>query len=255
MTTRLWALDGARLTMDRAELVEGLDPGPVTLVVPSFLVAHDEQLVLIDTGLAPDAARGPVAAYGARLGERITFDGAARVDARLAELGFVPEHVGRVVLTHGHFDHTGGLRLFSHAEFLAGAGEREPLLGPDEHGITRDADVAPVRTADWRFVDGDHDVFGDGTLVLLALPGHTPGNLGVLVRLPGRTILLAGDTTHLRSALHDPAPMPTDTDRATALASLHRMIDLARAHGAELWVTHDPDDWADFGAPGEIGLP
>ncbi|ALE75065.1 MULTISPECIES: hypothetical protein [unclassified Pseudonocardia] len=46
--------------------------------------------------------------------------------------------------------------------------DREPLLGPDEHGIRRDADIAPVRTADRRFADGDHDVFGDGTLVLLA---------------------------------------------------------------------------------------
>jgi N-acyl homoserine lactone hydrolase len=67
---RLWALDGARLTLDRADMLDGAAPGPVELVVPSFLVEHDEGLVLLDTGLAPEAADDPAGTYGAELGAR-----------------------------------------------------------------------------------------------------------------------------------------------------------------------------------------
>jgi N-acyl homoserine lactone hydrolase len=66
----LRALDGARLTLDRADMLDGAAPGPVELVVPSFLVEHDEGLVLLDTGLAPEAADDPAGTYGAELGAR-----------------------------------------------------------------------------------------------------------------------------------------------------------------------------------------
>ena len=69
-----------------------------------------------------------------------------------------------------------------------------------------------MRDADWTFVDGDLDLFGDGAVVVLAMPGHTPGNTSVLVRLEDGSILLAGDTAHLHEAIRAPAPWrPTPT--------------------------------------------
>ncbi len=248
---RLWALDGARLTLDRSDMLDGAEPGPVRLVVPCFLVEHADGLVLMDTGLAPEAAADAVAAYG-EIGERVAFTPAQRVDAQLAALGVTPDDVTHVVVSHVHFDHTGGLRLFPRARFLLGAGDRDAVLDPGASDIARPEDLAPTRDADWTFVDGDHDLFGDGAVTMLAMPGHTPGNTSLLVRLPGRTLVLTGDTAHLRGALTTRAPMSADTDRAQARASLDRLVALARTHDAELWVTHDPDDWARYGAPGEV---
>lgn len=248
---RLRALDGARLTLDRSDMLDGAEPGPVRLVVPTFLIEHDDGLVLMDTGLAPEAAQDAEQAYG-EIGERVEFSPGQRVDAQLAALGVATTDVTHVVVSHVHFDHTGGLRLFPRARFLLGGGDRDAVVAPEADDIARPEDLDPVRDADWTFVVGDHDVFGDGAVTMLAMPGHTPGNTSLLVRLPRRTILLTGDTAHLRGALTTRAPMSADTDRALAAASLDRLVALAETHDAELWVTHDPDDWARFGGAGEI---
>ena len=249
----LRALDGARLTLDRADMLDGADPGPVELVVPSFLVEHDEGLVLLDTGLAPEAADDPVGTYG-EIGEKVRMTPAQRLDQQLAAVGVDPGDITHVVLSHVHFDHTGGLRHVPHARFVLGAGDRGAVDGsdPDVAALARPEDLDPVRDADWTFVDGDLDLFGDGSVVVLAMPGHTPGNTSLLVRLPRGTLFLAGDTAHLHEAIRAPAPMAADTDRRLALTSLQRLIGLAATHDAAIWVTHDPEDWARFGAPGEI---
>ncbi|MDL5160525.1 N-acyl homoserine lactonase family protein [Actinomycetospora termitidis] len=248
---RLWALDGARLTMDRAEMLDGVAPGPVTLVVPSFLIEHDHGLVLFDTGLAPEAAVDAQAAYG-EIGRQIAFAPEKRVDRQLESFGFAPSQVTHVVVSHVHFDHTGGLRLFPRARFLLGEGDRAAVDDPEGSDLARAEDLAPVRESDWTFVEGDLDLFGDRSVVMLAMPGHTPGNTSLLVRFPGRTMLLTGDTAHLRSAVETPAPMGADTDPNAAVASLHRVRALAEEEHAEVWVAHDPDDWTHFCGPGRI---
>lgn len=246
--SRLWALDGARLTLDRAAMLDGAAPGPVELVVPTFLVEHDDGLVLIDTGLAPEAADDPVATYGEELGGIVRMTPEQRLDHGLAAIGVRPDDVSHVVVSHVHFDHTGGLRHVRHARFLLGAGDRGAVDGSDTGvaALARTQDIDPVRDADWTFVDGDHDVFGDGAVVVLAMPGHTPGNTSVLLRLEHETLILSCDTAHLHEALERPAPMAADTVRSEALTSLQRLIGLAGTHDADVWVTHDPEDWARF---------
>ena len=241
---RMWALDGAWLTMRRDGLVDGASPEPVRIPVPSFLVEHDDGLALIDSGFDPAAIDDPVGTYG-EIGRQIEFSAGQRVDVQLEELGFATGDVTHVVVSHVHFDHTGSLTLFPGARFLLGRGDAPAVRGEDSPvtEISRQADLEPLRDAAWEYLDGDHDVFGDGALVVLALPGHTPGNTGTLVRLPGRTFLLTGDTAHLRGALEHPRPMGADTDPEQAVASLHRVNALAAEYGAETWVVHDPDDW------------
>ena len=229
---RLWALDGARLTMDRAELLDGATPGPVSLVVPSFLIEHDDGLVLLDTGLAPEAVDAQ-AAYG-EIGRQIAFAPEKRVDRQLEALGYAPSEITHVVVSHAHFDHTGGLRLFPRARFLLGEGDRGAVDDPEASEVARAEDFAPAREFAWTFVEGDLDLFGDYSVVMLAMPGHTPGNTSLLVRFPGRTLLLTGDTAHLRSAVETPAPMGADTDPVAAVASLHRVRALAEEEHAEV---------------------
>lgn len=74
----------------------------------------------------------------------------------------------------------------------------------------RTADVEATRGFAWNEVNGDLDLFGDGSMIFLSMPGHTPGNRSVQVRLPNRTVLLTGDTVHLRSAMEGDLPMASD---------------------------------------------
>jgi len=112
--------------------------------------------------------------------------------------------------------------------------------------LYRTEDIAAASGFDWHEAEGpEFDLFGDGSLVLLHMPGHTPGNASLLVRLQTRTILLAGDTAHLRSGLASDRPMPSDWDTLQSVQSLRRLKALAREHEATIWMLHDPEDWAE----------
>jgi glyoxylase-like metal-dependent hydrolase (beta-lactamase superfamily II) len=129
--------------MDRAEMLDGAPPGPVRLVVPTFLIEHDDGLVLVDTGLAPEAARDPIATYG-EVGSQVSCTTDLTVDSRLHPLGFAASDVSHVIVTHVHFDHTGGLRLFPDAALLLGEGDRRAAEEPATSEIAREQDLSPI---------------------------------------------------------------------------------------------------------------
>jgi glyoxylase-like metal-dependent hydrolase (beta-lactamase superfamily II) len=151
----MWALDGPWLTIRRDELLDGASPDPVRIPVPSFLVEHDDGLVLIDSGFDPAAVADPVATYG-EVGHQIEFSADQRVDAQLAARGFRTGDVTHVVVSHVHFDHTGGLKLFGHARFLLGRGDAPAVRGDDSPvtELSRQADLEPLRDATWEYLDG-----------------------------------------------------------------------------------------------------
>lgn len=248
--TTLWALDGATATVERGMLVTGAT-GTVTFPMPAFLIEHPRGLVLFDSGIASDAADDPRAVFGEFADAAdLSFSREQRVDSQIRALGYRTEDVTDVLVSHSHFDHTGGLHLFPHADFHIGRGDlgyaRDPR--PEAAIFFRAADLESTRDYAWSEVTGDLDLFGDGTIVLLQMPGHTPGNSSLLVRLPNRNMLLTGDTVHLRSALTEELPMPTDHDLDTAVRSVRRLKQLGDELDATTWITHDPEDWAEFGS-------
>lgn len=250
---RMWALEGPRFTLQADHLALGA-PGVVTIPVPCFLVEHDRGLVLFDTGIVPEAADDPSGVWGA---ERVAYDGldyrpSQRVDRQIEALGFSTDDIDHVVLSHAHDDHTGGLRFFSRARIYAGRGEMPHAYWPQpqQRKLFRLTDLEPAREFAWREVDEDLDLFDDGSIVILTLPGHTPGGLGLLVRLPSRSFLLPGDAVHLRYALQNRMPMGADWNTETAVRSIDKITMAAEAVGAEVWIGHDPEDWAEFTAGG-----
>jgi glyoxylase-like metal-dependent hydrolase (beta-lactamase superfamily II) len=229
----------------------GLD-GELTIPYPAFLIEHDQGLVLFDTGLPPEAADDPAAVFGeftdSVLG--ITADPSQRIDRQLEALGFAVSDVTHVVLSHLHSDHAGGAHLFPYAKFYVGDGELafahypEPICAPfyDLQQLNR------IRGFDWHVVPGvDVDLFGDGALTLLSTPGHTPGELSLLVRLTSQTFILTGDAVHVRAALEREYTHPVDVDTVSALRSLRRLKWLADSERATIWIAHDPEDWAQMG--------
>lgn len=253
---RLWALEGATLTMDAGSLVV-LASGSVTIPSPSFLIEHERGLVLFDTGLAPEAAGDPARVYGEHLVSLtgLQYYPEQRVDRQLEKLGFSTEDVSHVVVSHAHFDHTGGLYLFPNAKLFIGAADLPYVFWPSSPSLQltyRYQDIEAARHYAWNPLEGDHDLFGDGSIQILSTPGHTPGHSSLLIRLPQQRLLLSGDVVHLRSALHDELPMGIDHSGDRTIRSIQRIKQVADSVEARIWVNHDPDDWKEFGARNEL---
>lgn len=249
---RLHVLDPA--TYRSPQQVALLGDAAPRLPFPVYLIEHEDGLVLFDGGLDSSAAGDPGAVYG-QMAERIDirFTAEQRLDRQFARMGFAIGDVSTVIASHLHFDHAGAFKEFPHARTLIGAGEIAYARDPElfSRGWFRSEDFDDRHGIRWETIDSDTDVFGDGSVVALHLPGHTPGSLAALVRLPGRTLILGADVVHDRSALETEAAYQGDVDTLTARASIRRMKKIAADAGADIWVCHDPDDWRRFGA-GEV---
>ena len=245
---RLWALEGGWLSEDRSALAVG-ERGPVTLPCPAFLIEHERGLVLMDTGLVPAVADDARAVYGDMADElKVSLTREQCVDRQIEALGFRTTDVTHVIMSHLHWDHTGGMYLFPHAQFHVMSGELQYAYWPLPAGPAyRREDIDATRGFAWNQIEGPElDFFGDGSLVILHMPGHTPGNASLLVRLPSRTILLAVDTAHLRSGYLQDRPMPSDWNTLQSVQSIRRLRQLAHSHDAMVWILHDPEDWAEY---------
>lgn len=244
------ALDAPTMTTAASNLVVGAR-GTVTFPVPAFLIEHDGALVLFDTGFPPVLNDDPFAYLGERAEHlRVNTHPGQRIDRQLARLGLAPQDVSHVVLSHAHSDHAGAVSLFTRSRLLVGPGELSWARQPSRESAPYfrwETELAPVPLSRWHEVrTPEHDLLGDGSIVALHLPGHTPGELALRVRLPSRTMVLTGDTVHLRDGLDLLSPYPFDWDVEEALTSL-RTLRALEAHGHQLWIAHDPGDWDRFG--------
>lgn len=249
---RMWALEPATFQSPAQVALHG-DAAP-RIPFPMYLIEHPDGLVLFDGGLDPDHAGDPEAAYGemaTRL--RMDFREEHTVEHHLDRLGFTLADVGTVIASHLHFDHAGAFKQLPHATTYLGAGEMDYARSPERFASTwfRTEDFDDRHGIRWAELSADHDVFGDGAVTVLHLPGHTPGSLAALVRLPGQAFVLTGDVVHTRQAYDSEIHYHGDVDSITARASLRRLAALEREHGAQVWICHDPEDWERFGGAGE----
>ena len=155
--------------------------------------------------------------------------------AQLEAVGVKPAEIKYVAVSHTHPDHIGNVALFPQAMLLVQKAEYEwpspfgPRFKP-EHPVTK--------------LEGDHDVFGDGSVTMVNLPGHTPGHHGLLVRLASGPVLLSGDTYHFAEQVANRGVPPFNTDRADSLASMDRFDRLGRNLHARIIIQHEPADVA-----------
>ena len=173
---------------------------------------------------------------------------------QLAPIGVKPEAVEFVGISHHHGDHTGQLAAFPKATLLIGQGDWD-LLRPDAPPAGLDAKAHAARRAPFApWIAGGsvqaltrdrHDVFGDGSVLMLNLPGHTPGHHGLLVKLAATgPVLLTGDVTHFHENYRSDGIPTWNTDRADSLASLDRFRKIAANLKATVIIQHDPRDVA-----------
>lgn len=205
-----------------------------------YLVRHGDAYLLWDTGLSRDTLGKPLA-MGATDSESL----ATPIVDQLARIGIKPAQVSFVGISHFHFDHIGQAAEFPQATLLMGQGDLAVLRRPGQEARAKRLAPWLQQGAKVQEVSGDHDVFGDGSVVMLDLPGHTPGHHGLLVKLPRHgAVLLSGDVAHFRENLESNGVPSFNTDRADSLASMDRFRALARNLGATLIIQHDERDVA-----------
>jgi N-acyl homoserine lactone hydrolase len=238
-------LSGGRLRLRKSTYVPDADRNEmIELPVGCVLLRHSQGNVLFDTGCHPEAATNAEARWGS-LAKLMTP--AMRPDdnvvTALAGVGLQCDDVDVVVCSHLHTDHCGCNIFFKRAIFIIHAKEVEAANAPDaiKFGYLA-ADRNPAAPTD--MIDGERDVFGDGRIVLIPLPGHTPGTTGALVRLENSGVFfLASDTVSLRSTL-DTGVIPRNTWNAEALTKSLAEVRRIEARGAKIICGHDDVQWA-----------
>ena len=163
---------------------------------------------------------------------------------QLVTLGVDPKQIEIVGISHYHYDHTGQAALFPQAKLLMGKADIEALRAP---GSARAKPLAHWLSGKGKLeeVVGDKDVFGDQTVVMLDLPGHTPGHHGLMVKLARQGyVLLSGDVAHFEENYATNGVPMFNVDRAQSLASLDRFKAIAKNLRAITVIQHERADIA-----------
>jgi len=243
MAVKLHAFTCGTVTGEFARLMEGGE-GDITVPIPVFLIEHAKGRALFDTGLHPDCQHDPANRLGERLTQlfKIGFSAGEEVSARLEAIDRDPAKIDLVINSHFHFDHVGGNALIPNATMLVQRREWEAGMDPDtaaRHGYNpRDFDLGHKL----RLVDGEHDVFGDGSVICLPTHGHTLGHQSLKLRLDGGEVVLAADACYFCRTLRERRLPRYVADREAMLASLDRLEALERG-GARIFFGHDPEFW------------
>src|SRR2546423_12375585 len=152
--------------------------------------------------------------------------------SQLEALGVKPSDITFVAVSHTHPDHIGNVELFPRAMLLVQKAEYE---WPGANNAPRFTPEHPVTT-----LEGDKDVFGDGSVTILATPGHTPGHQSLLVKLPKTgALVLSGDAVHFQANWDNRRVPANNVDQEQTKASMERIARILAQEKATLWINHD----------------
>jgi N-acyl homoserine lactone hydrolase len=199
-------------------------------VYSCYLIKHGDDYLLWDTGHAMTTPN---------VAPKVSL-----VDL-LAKIDLKPEQIKYVGISHYHADHTGQVSSFPNATLLIGKGDWEAITSPKpaegvnykpfENWIKGEGKVEPVAL--------DKDVFGDGTVIMLTTPGHTPGHHSLLVKLPQMgNVIITGDAAHFRENYENDGVPSFNYDRSQTIASLERLKKIAANLNATVIIQHDARD-------------
>jgi glyoxylase-like metal-dependent hydrolase (beta-lactamase superfamily II) len=240
---RLYVLDCGIITPANVDNY-GLKPNEVAdtrMVTPCFLIVHPRGTLMWDTGEIPDSAFQS----GVSPQKLNAFTVDRPLLPQLAAIGYTPSDITYLALSHYHGDHVANASLFARSTWIVQKGDRDPILAPRPAG-------QPSRVPDPKFFTGladsktvllngeDHDVFGDGTVVIKSSPGHTPGHQSLFLKLANTgNVLLSGDLYHYPEEITYKKVPNFDTDREQTAKSRGLIEEFVKQNHAQLWIQHD----------------
>lgn len=230
----------------------GLTKGEVAstdLAVPCFLIAHPRGILIWDAGAVPDDYWQPTGApvdvhVVLPRPEEFRFGNLTMITTladQLARSGYSPDDVTYLALSHYHYDHTANANMFANSTWLVRQVEREAMFADKPPAVTQPSSYSRLRSSRTILIEQDaYDVFGDGTVVIRAAPGHTPGHQLLYVKLPKTGgVVLSGDLYHYSEARTLQRLPAFDFDQNRSADTRAAVELFLRQTGAQLWIQHD----------------
>src|SRR3954447_5763950 len=223
---------GEGLAGDISRWSPGVNEGKSMDFVDScYLIKHAQGWLLWDTGVS-DAVAAMPSGLAPSDPKSVHWRRPKTLAAQLDQLGVKPSDIKAMAVSHTHPDHVGNVEMFpavmlyvQKAEYDWPGANNTPRFKP-EHPVTK--------------LEGDKDVFGDGSVTILSTPGHTPGHQSLLVKLPKTgAILLSGDAVHFKSNWENRGVPAGNTGQDQTRASMQKMADIMAKEKAKLWINHD----------------
>ena len=196
-----------------------------------YLIKHAQGWFLWDTGI-PDAVAAMPDGLKPADPKAVSWKRPKTLAAQLDQLGVKPSDIKAMAVSHTHPDHIGNVEMFPAAMLYVQKAEYE---WPGANNQARFKAEHPVTK-----LEGDRDVFGDGSVTILSTPGHTPGHQSLLVKLPKTgTVVLSGDAVHFRDNWDNRRVPAMNADKEQTEASMQKIADTLTKEKAQLWINHD----------------
>lgn len=241
---RLYVLDGGSIIIDAPEKF-GLTREQVSnsnMSCPVYLIVHPRGTLLFDTGLGDRYSGRP-------FNESLLGDPPSplplqsfvlvtkTVKSQLEAIGYPPSKINFLAMSHPHADHVGNANDFARSTFLVHKGDYDMMFGPNAQV---NPGYAALKNSETKIIEGDYDVFGDGTVVLLSTPGHTPGHQSLYVKLAKTGgVVLSGDVYHYPEDLKLDSMPDREKGPGITEESRKRLQAFLAKTGAQLWIGHD----------------
>jgi glyoxylase-like metal-dependent hydrolase (beta-lactamase superfamily II) len=241
---RLYVLDGGSIIIDAPEKF-GLTREQVknsNMSCPVYLIVHPRGTLLFDTGLGDRY-------FGRPFNEALLGDPpnplplqsfvfvTKTVKSQLEAIGYPPLKIDFLTMSHPHADHIGNANDFAGSTLLVHKGDYDMMFGTN---VQVNPAYAALKNSETKIIEGDYDVFGDGTVVLLFTPGHTPGHQSLYVKLAKTgDVVLSGDVYHYPEDLKLDSMPEREKGPGITEASRKKLQAFLAKTGAQLWVGHD----------------
>jgi N-acyl homoserine lactone hydrolase len=241
---KLYCFDVGKVQLDKSFVTAGRGmgqqyAGPVHV----FLITHPKGNVLFDTGMDIDVIHNPEKCWGpvAKVFVPIMSKGEDIV-SQLTTLGYRPNDIRYVVNSHLHLDHAGGNRLFPEAEFLVQKDELRAAFWPEIYeraSYTRSDFDYPLN---YHALEGDYDIFGDGSVIIIRAIGHSQGHQFIIVNLKNSgKVVLTGDCCHTKENLEEFVLPILMWNPVEYIRSINKLRELRDKEKAFILILHDPE--------------
>ncbi|MEO8260359.1 MAG: N-acyl homoserine lactonase family protein [Acidobacteriota bacterium] len=233
-TVRMYVFDCGVLKIADPMALFGLKKEEVAatdLADAAYLIVHPRGTLMWEAGLVPDSSIGANARPGAPT---------KRLKDAMAEVGYSPANITYFAISHGHGDHTANANDFQSSTWLVNKAEYDAMFAEKAPRFYTPATYSSLKTVKNKFIDGDYDVFGDGTVVIKQTPGHTAGHQVLLVKLARTgTVALTGDLYHYPEEVNLRTVAPAQGDQEITLKSRDALQESLKKSGGAMWITHD----------------